>query len=47
MIMKDVTDDMIDVIHAKLMEDEQDGWWYIVDYGDLYSDWLSFWRDQE
>ena len=48
MIMKEeITDSMIDIIHAKIMEEEQDGWWYIVDYGDFYSDWLSFWKDQE
>jgi hypothetical protein len=32
----------------KLLEptnDEQDAYWYIVEYGYMDSDWLTFWRD--
>jgi hypothetical protein len=37
-----------DLILERLLEpegDEQDAYWYVIEYGYFNSDWLTFWRD--
>jgi hypothetical protein len=39
----------IDVILDKILaesDDEIDAWNYVIEYGMMNSDWLSFWREQ-
>lgn len=43
---KSPNDLILEQILAYEDDDEMDAWNYVIEYGMMKSDWLSFWREQ-